>query len=490
MSKRLQSVNSLCLLLEGVVDTPVPDQLLITGLNLDSRTIGPGELFVGIPGTRTDGRSHIRQAISAGARAVLLEARGWSGQDCEVPCYQVENLRRHIGLIASRFYGFPSKLMCVIGFTGTNGKTTCAGLVAQALETLGRRSGVIGTIGRGPVNNLQPASLTTPNAVDLQAELAKMVESGLDSVCVEVSSHALDQGRVGGVEFDTAVFTNLSRDHLDYHCDMDAYAATKFRLFQNHGVRSAIINSADPRGAEFVAEGVSGNMWTYGVDASADVYPQATEVLPDGIRLQLSTPTGCMDFQVSLLGQLNVANLVAVVTVLLALGYSPEEIESTMPTLKSIPGRMELFCDDVAAVRAVVDYAHTPAALEQALDSLRKHTTGRLWCVFGCGGERDQGKRPLMGTIAERLADEIILTDDNPRGEDSLQILDQIESGIQSRKVVRIPDRQQAIKYAIGECIAGDLVLIAGKGHEAEQIVGSKRIPLSDRNVVANLLGG
>ena len=294
--------------------------------------------------------------------------------------------------------------------------------------------------------------------------------------------------RVRGVDIDTAVFTNLSRDHLDYHGSMDAYAASKFLLFQDHGVRAAIINTSDPYGAEFVRAGIPAKVWTYGSDNLANVYPEKSEILPTGIRLQLSTPVGCISFQVSLLGRLNVMNLVAVVTALLALEYSPAAIERAMSTLRPVPGRMELVSEPDAPVHVVVDYAHTPAALEQALDSLREHTPQRIWCVFGCGGERDPGKRPEMGAIADRLADNIVLTNDNPRAEDPLRILRQIESGIERHKAVRIPDRREAIEFAIRQADSGDLILVAGKGHETTQVVGSERIPFSDRTVGANLL--
>ena len=490
MAQLLQPINLLSELLEGVVDVSVPEQLRVTGLSLDSRSIEHGYLFVGVPGVEVDGRSFIQQAVSGGARAVLVEAQDGIGEQCEVPCYQVRNLRKYIGLIANKFYGFPSRLLCVIGVTGTNGKTTCASLTAQALQALGRRSGVIGTVGAGRSDFLRPISLTTPDAVTLQAELAQMVDEGLDSVCMEISSHALDQARVRGVDFDAAVFTNLSRDHLDYHYSMDAYAASKFLLFQDHGVRAAIINTSDPYGAEFVRAGIPAKVWTYGLDNLANVHPEKSEVFPTGIRLRLTTPAGDISFEVSLLGRLNVINLVAVVTTLLALEYSPAAIEQAMSMLRPVPGRMELVSEPDAPVRVVVDYAHTPAALEQALDSLREHTTQRIWCVFGCGGKRDPGKRPEMGTVADRLADRIVLTNDNPRDEDPLEILGQIESGIQRHEAVRIPDRREAIGYAIRQADSGDLVLVAGKGHEAAQVVGSERIPFSDRTVAVNLLEG
>ena len=259
-------------------------------------------------------------------------------RDYAVPSFPVEDLRKQIGLIASRFYGRPSRPLCVIGFTGTNGKTTCAGLLAQALKHLGRRSAFIGTVGAGLIDDLQSQSLTTPDVISLHAHLARLLDQGADSVCLEVSSHALDQGRVDGIEFDTAVFTNLSRDHLDYHASIDDYAATKLLLFRSGGLRTAVINSDDPWGAEFALAGLSANVWTYGTNAHADVYLRGATALPDGYRLQLSSPLGIVDFQTSLLGKFNVVNTIAVVGTLLALEYSPDQIEQVMPFLRPMRG--------------------------------------------------------------------------------------------------------------------------------------------------------
>jgi UDP-N-acetylmuramoyl-L-alanyl-D-glutamate--2,6-diaminopimelate ligase len=490
MVQRLQFVTALRTLLNGIVDVPIPESLHVTGLSVDSRSIKGGDLFLGVPGIDTDGRSYIQQAVSDGAAAIVLEAHDNLVEECAVPSYQVKNLRQYIGLIANRFYGFPSRLLYVVGFTGTNGKSTCAGLVAQALEVLGRRCGLIGTVGIGHCEALRPASLTTPGPVLLQRELATMVNDGLDTVCMEVSSHALDQARVSGVDFDTAVFTNLSRDHLDYHGDMRTYAATKFLLFHDYGVRNAIINTSDPFGVEFVQAGIPAKVCTFGLDESADIYPEESDVSSRGIRLKLSTPKGSISFQSSLFGRVNIINLVAVVAILLALEHTPCSIELAMSKLRPISGRMELLSSPDASVLVVVDYAHTPAALEHALRSLREYTTNQIWCVFGCGGERDLGKRSEMGAVADRLADRIVLTNDNPRSEDPLEILQQIEAGIQRNKSVSIPDRQEAISYAMSQAEFGDLVLVAGKGHETHQVMQSERRPFSDRAVVENLLEG
>ena len=277
-----QTLCSLGTLLDGVTNIPIKDDIEISGFSLDSRHVQVGQVFVGLPGNDTDGRGYIDQAVSAGAAAVLYESEGWSRQDWVVPAFPIDNLRQKIGQIASRFYGFPSRALCVIGLTGTNGKTTCAGLLAQALTCLGHRTGFIGTVGSGLVGALQPQSLTTPDAVTLQAQLADLLQKGANSVCIEVSSHALDQDRVKGVEFDAAVFTNLSRDHLDYHQNMEAYAAAKLLLFRTGGLRTAIINADDPWGAEFAVAGLSAKVWTYGMNNNTDVYPLGMHVAPDG----------------------------------------------------------------------------------------------------------------------------------------------------------------------------------------------------------------
>ena len=486
--QEVSSVRVLGQLLEGVTEITNAQDLEVYSLTLDSRSVSPGSMFVGLPGAREDGRRYIEQAVQAGASAVLYESRGWSVRDYAVPSFPVEDLRKQSGLIASRFYGRPSRPLCVIGFTGTNGKTTCAGLLAQALKHLGRRSAFIGTVGAGLIDDLQSQSLTTPDVISLHAHLARLLDQGADSVCLEVSSHALDQGRVDGIEFDTAVFTNLSRDHLDYHASIDDYAATKLLLFRSGGLRTAVINSDDPWGAEFALAGLSANVWTYGTNAHADVYLRGATALPDGYRLQLSSPLGIVDFQTSLLGQFNVVNTIAVVGTLLALDYSPDQIEQVMPFLRPMRGRMELVEHQKAAPKTIVDFAHTPAALEQVLTASRCHAAGDLWCVFGCGGDRDAGKRPLMGAVAQRLADHVVLTSDNPRGESPWQILDQIQSGMSTPPRTVVVDRKEAIRFALNNASDSDLVLIAGKGHETEQVTGPTAEPFSDQDTIRQLL--
>ncbi|MBO67188.1 MAG: UDP-N-acetylmuramoyl-L-alanyl-D-glutamate--2,6-diaminopimelate ligase [Acidiferrobacteraceae bacterium] len=488
MMKRLQIVESLNRLLDGIVTAPVPEGICITGLSLDSRAIEHGNLFLGLPGIQSDGRSFVRQAITSGASAVLLEGNDSANQEFEVPCYRVSNLREHVGLIASRFYGSPSRFLCIVGFTGTNGKTTCAALATQALARMGHDCGMIGTLGMGRWGDLESTDLTTPDAVALQAGLAQMVESGIDTVCMEVSSHALDQSRVKALDFDAAVLTNISRDHIDYHGSLESYAATKFLLFQEHSVQAAVINVADPYGFDLVNSSTSENIWTYGYDNTASVYIKKTEISSSSIRLWLETSDGPLYIEAPLLGRINAINLVAVVTVLLALDHKIAEIEDAMSCIEPIPGRMEIVSSVDSPVRVVIDYAHTPNALEQSLFSLREHTSQHLWCVFGCGGNRDKGKRAIMGSVSDRLADKIVLTNDNPRDEDPNQILSDIEVGIRHHDVVKIPERQAAISYAISHAGSGDIVLVAGKGHETQQIVGSDYIPLCDRTIAINCL--
>ncbi len=492
ITSTLQKRCALGSLLDGVTNVPIKDDIEISGLSLDSRHVQVGQVFVGLSGNDTDGRGYIDQAVSAGAVAVLYESDGWNRQDCAVPTFPIDNLRQKIGQIASRFYGFPSRALCVIGLTGTNGKTTCAGLLAQALNCLGHRTGFIGTVGSGLVGAgaLQPQSLTTPDAVTLQSQLADLLHKGADSVCIEVSSHALDQGRVKGVEFDAAVFTNLSRDHLDYHQNMEAYAAAKLLLFRTGGLRTAIINVDDPWGAEFAVAGLSARVWTYGMNNNADVYPLGMHVVADGYDLILSSPVGEIVFHSPLLGEFNVMNTVAVVSTLLALEFTPTVISEVMPRLKSVSGRMELVDHNRQGPQVIVDYAHTPSALEHALKAVRVNAAGRVWCVFGCGGERDPGKRPLMGAIAESCADHVVLTSDNSRGENPVSILEDILSGMTGEPSAVQPDREKAIQIALKRADEKDVVLIAGKGHELEQIVGSDVKYFSDQDTVRQLLEG
>ncbi len=464
----------------------VPDAP-IRGLTLDSREVRAGWLFLAVPGAAQDGRRYIREAVARGAAAVLFEADpGMETPEANVPVIAVTDLKQRVGLIADRFFGAPSHRLSVIGVTGTNGKTTCTQLLAQALDAPGRRCALIGTLGTGFPDALDHSIHTTPDAVRVHALLADFVRSGAVTVCMEVSSHALDQGRVTGVAFELALLTNLSRDHLDYHATMEAYGAAKARLFECAGLKRAVINQDDPFGRALLhrlagRQAVTGYGIAQGEIRALDVMPT-----PQGLALRIATPAGEVALRSALLGRFNAENLVAVLACLLALGLAPEAAAARLARAKPVAGRMERFGGD-GRPQVIVDYAHSPDALEKVLRALREHTAGRLWCVFGCGGERDRGKRPQMGRIAEALADEVILTDDNPRREDPDGIIEEIAAGMSARPAV-VRDRAAAIRRALEGARAGDVVLVAGKGHEEYQQVGDTRQPYSDRDTVRTLL--
>jgi len=461
----------------------------ISNIHFNSNDVEKDSLFVAIKGVRHNGHNFILKSIVCGAVAVICETLPKDIHP-DITYIKVKNSEITLGILASNFFNNPSYKIKLIGITGTNGKTSIAYYLSTVFTKLKFKTGLISTIENKIHNNSLNSTHTTPNSLEINRLLSIMVQEGCEFCFMEVSSHGIMQNRISGLHFDIAVFSNISRDHLDYHGDMRTYAATKFLLFHDYGVRNAIINTSDPFGVEFVQAGIPAKVCTFGLDESADIYPEESDVSSRGIRLKLSTPKGSISFQSSLFGRVNIINLVAVVAILLALEHTPCSIELAMSKLRPISGRMELLSSPDASVLVVVDYAHTPAALEHALRSLREYTTNQIWCVFGCGGERDLGKRSEMGAVADRLADRIVLTNDNPRSEDPLEILQQIEAGIQRNKSVSIPDRQEAISYAMSQAEFGDLVLVAGKGHETHQVMQSERRPFSDRAVVENLLEG
>lgn len=469
-------------LLAGIVDINEVDDCAIGQLTADSRLAAPGSLFCAYPGLTVDGRDYIDSALDNGASAILYESSG-QARHFEMPAYAVDKLQHQLGKVAGRFYGAPSQQLLVVGITGTNGKTTCAHLTAQALKRLNKNTGMIGTLGSGLIDAVVPGSLTTPDAIQVHELLADLLRQGSDAVAMEVSSHALEQGRVNSVAFDVAVFTNLSRDHLDYHGTMQAYGAAKANLFSFPSVRHAIINTDDDFGRELLNQIPREKILSYG-EADTDIQLLDVEVTSDGLFLRIATPRGEFEFQSSLLGRLNVPNLLAVSATLIALDYAPSEIALAMTGLKPVPGRMELFRGAEGAPDVVVDYSHTPDALQQALLSLREHTQGKLWCVFGCGGDRDKGKRAQMGAVAEKYADYVVLTDDNPRSEDGDQIVLDILGGIKSAPQQQTRDRRQAIAETINAAQTNDFVLVAGKGHETTQTIGDQVKEFSDRDVV------
>ncbi len=480
-------------LLEGFAAVPAAEaDREIRGLSLDSRAVRPQEAFFALPGAAADGRRYIKDAIARGAAAVIYEAGdGFAAPALDVPAFAVAQLRQQLGPIADRFYGSPSRRLTIIGVTGTNGKTTTTQLLAQALNGPGRRTArrcaIIGTLGYGFPGALDSTPHTTPDAITLHRLLAEFLAQDATHVCMEVSSHALDQGRVNACALDVAVFTNLTRDHLDYHDDMERYSAAKAKLFDFPALKYAVINQDDPFGRELLAR-THRRLVTlaYGLEGG-EVRALELRLLPEGLALRAMTPLGEIAFTSPLFGHFNAYNLLACLATLLALGVDLGEAAERLARLRPVPGRAERFGGG-GRPQVIVDYAHTPDALEQVLKALRMHARGRIVCVFGCGGERDRGKRPEMGRVAETLADVVILTDDNPRREDPQRILDDILSGMSRRPQV-IRDRRRAIAHAIANARAEDIVLVAGKGHEDYQQIGEERRPYSDRATVAALLG-
>ncbi|MFN7098368.1 MAG: UDP-N-acetylmuramoyl-L-alanyl-D-glutamate--2,6-diaminopimelate ligase, partial [Gammaproteobacteria bacterium] len=480
----------LSVLCQKIAEIPENHDLDVTGLALDSRLVKTGYLFLACPGTHADGHDFIDIAIQKGAHAVLCEASRHIFEEVyittkegrEVPIIAVPHLLQHIGELAAKFYGDPSAHLTVYGVTGTNGKTSVTHYLAACLEELNTSCAVLGTVGNGFLNKLETSSHTTPNPIALQLMLAQYYKSGAQAVAMEVSSHGLEQGRVNGVHFNTAVFTNLTRDHLDYHGTMEKYAAAKHKLFEMPGLQHAVINLDDAYGRELMRE-FSTELDCYGYTISDSEYPasdirlvQATNVkyTPEGIQALIYTPWGNGDVNLPLYGQFNLSNILAVITILGIQNIAIDKIFPLIAKVHGVKGRMELL-RQIGKPTVIVDYAHTPDALEKALQAIRVHTTGNVWCVFGCGGERDSGKRPEMGSIAEQYANNIIVTNDNPRHENPISIAEQIVTGLKKSALAKvILDRKEAIHYAISHANEKDVILIAGKGHENYQQIGDE----------------
>ena len=489
-------------LLAGWAEVRPEQDIAVSGLASDSREIRPGEVFLACAGLSRHGLDFAAQAVQAGAAAILWEPDAGMEPGAElrrrVPCIAVPALAGRAGPIADRFFHHPSRGMEVTGITGTNGKTTVSRFIAHALERAGQACGVIGTLGHGryPALEVDAADKThrhtTPDAVRLQAWLAQMRDQGLRHVAMEVSSHALDQGRVNGVAFDVAVWTNLSRDHLDYHGDMAHYAEAKQRLFAWPGLRDAVINADDAAGRELLARYPRAVRYGLGAGVSgAGRYVKGENpVFHDhGLRLDVVSHDGRSRLEAPVLGEFNASNLLAALAALQAMGMPLQEAVEHLATVSAAPGRMECLGGGDALPLVVIDYAHTPDALEQVLRALRRHARGRLWCVFGCGGERDRGKRAQMGRVAETGADGIVITDDNPRREDPARIVAEIQAGMQQPGAAGVEhDRATAIARAIGLARPGDVVLVAGKGHEDYQLIGDERRDFSDRAVAVACL--
>jgi UDP-N-acetylmuramoyl-L-alanyl-D-glutamate--2,6-diaminopimelate ligase len=481
-------------------DEVVPDgmgQIEIYGIELDSRKIHAGDLFIAVPGVgrqeENDGRNFIEQAIAAGAAAVLCEQKVWQQEkfaDSLVPILSIPNLKAKASALAGRFYGEPSQRVRVIGITGTNGKTTIAYLLAQLLNLLGSKTGLIGTLGYGlpavgstAAFALTPTGLTTPDPVECQRLLADLYGRGAKYVVMEVSSHGLDQHRVSGVAVRGAVFTNLSRDHLDYHGTMANYLATKRKLFTAPGLEFAVINVDDQAGSELMEQLASTVVgYSYSVADVASLRASSAHFSWLGLRADIDTPWGRAKLKSSLLGEFNLGNLLAVIGVACVNGFALADVVGAIEKLRPVPGRLEVI-NSAPGPLVIVDYAHTPDALAKTLAVLRSLSNqtggGKLWCVFGCGGQRDRGKRPEMGAVAAKLADVTVVTSDNPRNEDPQNIIDDILAGASPPYKV-IEDRAAAIKFAINSAKAEDIVLIAGKGHEQTQLILGKSEPFSD----------
>jgi UDP-N-acetylmuramoyl-L-alanyl-D-glutamate--2,6-diaminopimelate ligase len=474
----------------------VPADLAITGLVQDSRVVAPGDAFVAMLPARQEvpsshGMHFVDQARARGASVILFDPPLPDGLEVPADAIAVPGLSARLGAMADAFHDHPSRTMTMVGVTGTNGKTSTVQLLAQAWSLRGVRSGSIGTLGAGLYGDVVPTGFTTPLVLQLHALLAQLRDAGAQAVAMEVSSHALDQGRVDGVHFDVAVFTNLTRDHLDYHGDMQAYGAAKAKLLAWPALRAAVVNLDDAYGRELRATLPAGTH-TIGLSsrgAQADVRAENVVLDAAGIGFDLVVGDERTSVQSPLLGRFNVDNLLAVAGALHALGETAGVIASTLSRLQPVAGRMNRLGGDNAMPLVVIDYAHTPDALEQALSSLRAHAQGRLVCVFGCGGERDVGKRPQMAAIAEAGADLVIVTDDNPRGEDGDAIVADILKGFDRPDAVLVQrDRAAAIARAIGTASSSDIVLVAGKGHEPYQELAGVRHPFDDTAVARALL--
>ncbi len=487
-------------LLAGFAEVPVGlADYRVTGLAADSRRIQPGDVFLAERGGNRHGLEFLEVARSAGALAVLWEPpyEGLATIDTSaVPLLAVPDLRQKLGLIASRFYDEPAQQLQVVGITGTDGKTSCAHFIAQALSDATGSCGLLGTLGIGVYGGAIKSTMhTTPDPLTVQHWLSERVANKQRYAVMEVSSHALEQGRVEGIAFAVAVLTHLTRDHLDYHGSLDAYAAAKRRLFLDHSPRWAVLNLDDAFGREIAVgwHGSASSLIGYGLGERSTplgrwVWGKNLNLSPAGLQLEVHSSWGDGELHLGLLGRFNASNILASLATLLALNVPFSAALDRLARTAAVPGRMErLGGGDQPLV--VIDYAHTPHALEQVLIALREHGGNRLWCVFGCGGDRDSGKRPLMGAVAEQLANQIIVTDDNPRTENPDQIIHDILAGIrQTEKVAVVRNRRAAIVQALTAATSGDIVLIAGKGHENYQIIGTERQPFSDRAVVDEYL--
>jgi UDP-N-acetylmuramoyl-L-alanyl-D-glutamate--2,6-diaminopimelate ligase len=484
-AEQLTTQPTLAALLSGLADAPACP---LRGIASDSRNLAEGFLFLACAGSGSHGLDYLGDAINAGIAALAFDSTTAKSapRDVGVPVIPVAGLKHKLGEIANRFYGRPSEQICVIGVTGTNGKTTVAWLIAQCQHLLGQRCGYIGTLGFG-VDELEGVGgMTTPDVVELHRRLANFRDHDASSAAVEISSHALAQNRIDGVRFDTALFTNLSRDHLDYHGDMRAYGEAKASLFLRCNPRHRIINLDSEFGTQ-LASRCDPDVLTVSThfdrvaNGRSYVFVRSVVAKETGSEISVRSSWGDGHLSIPLPGDFNVANAVIVLALLLNQGVVMQEACEVLSQVNAPPGRMQRVPASSAGPSVYVDYAHTPGALEAAIRALRPHCRGRLWCVFGCGGDRDRGKRPLMAKLAQRRADAVVITNDNPRSEEPASIIADIVSGLSNEdRATVIEDRAAAIAWAISNADSADVILIAGKGHENYQLIGDERRDFSD----------
>lgn len=481
------------------------DDISISGLTLNTQHLQAGDLFIAIKGQHFDGRHYLSEAISRGASAIVCEAENVQAflptTSQTIPIIPVMNLDSLLGKLAKRFYGDPSKVIDVIGVTGTNGKTTSTYVLAQALTRLRKPCGVLGTIGYGFIPALTDCQLTTPDAVSLQKYIYQLKNEGAKAIAMEVSSHGLMQNRVNALEIKSALFTNLTQDHLDYHGTMEAYGRAKQKLFQFPSLERAVINADSPYGEKMlraITKKIPIASYTLQPSMNGTAFKNTLPICVTSLTLnhkgviaKLDTAWGEGILRSPLLGEFNVSNLLGVLGELCLQGFSLEESLHALSFAMSAPGRMQRI-GGIRTPQVIIDYAHTPDALEKALKAARVHCERRLWCVFGCGGDRDKDKRAKMGHIAGQYADRVVITSDNPRTEDPINIIDEIWQGMtveQTEKTIKETDRKTAIEYAIKHALPVDTILIAGKGHENYQIIGKELLPFSDAKIAAGFLG-
>jgi len=484
MSERHMSVRAL---FDGVCETPGGDWPTVTGLCLDSRRVQPGDLFVALGPVGGARMEFVDQARANGAVGVVHDGRAASRREPGLPEVVLPDLSRHLPMLARRFWGRAIEGLDLVAVTGTNGKSSVAWLLAQALD-----GAMIGTLGRGRPGRHRAGSLTTPDIFSIYRQLAELADQGERCVVLEASSHALDQGRLEGLSFTSTIFTSLGHDHLDYHADRAAYGAAKARLFTDFDSDRRLINLDDEFGQSLARRlDPDGRVVGYSLANHPDAAAGARLIAADmeGLTAEFELSCGSIQAHSKLIGRINLWNLLIVAAELAERGQQSKAIAAALDRLEPVPGRMEPIGGEDAPL-AIIDYAHTPDALENALISARELSEGLLWCVFGCGGDRDREKRPLMGRVAERLADRVVLTDDNPRREDGLSIIRAIQAGMmQPQRSIVIRDRTRAIAHALTGGESGDIVLVAGKGHETEQVIGDEHLPCDDHLSVRQALG-